>query len=90
MSELIGYTVGLMASNGQASKLVKVEYTRNADRSVSLKVVSGRNQAFAEGKSKVTAEEFADRPNDPYNNIAEARWALGLCGWTIETAESEE
>ena len=85
--EFIGYTVGLQASNGSVSKLVQVEYTRNADRSVGLKVVSSRNLAASKGFAKLTAEEFADRPQDACNNIAEARWALGKCGWSIDSSE---
>jgi len=85
MSEFIGYTVGLLASNEATSTLLKVEYTRGKDGSVLLCAVSGNTLAKAYGKCKVSAEEFADRPNDPYDNIKEARWALGKCGWTIGT-----
>ena len=83
--EFIGYTVGLMATNDTTSKLVQVEYSRNIDKSVSLKVVSARNLAATKGSTSVTEQEFADRPQDVYDNVAEARWALKLCNWSVDS-----
>lgn len=84
MSKFIGYTVGLEC-NGytQIGKLVQVEYSRLSDESVLLQTVSARNLGKLVGSKVISADEFADRPSDPYDNIDEARWALNLCGWSL-------
>lgn len=85
MSEFISTTIGLKASDGSKSWLTKVEFSRLPDRSVELKAVSGRNLSpIKQIKTKVlSAAEFADCPADPYDDVAEARWALGKLGLSI-------
>ena len=90
MAKFIGYTVGLECNKGeQVGKLVKVEYSRNSDHTVSLSAVSGRNHAKLPGAAVISAEQYEDRPSDPYDNIAEARWALAKVGYTLMADDCE-
>ncbi len=85
MSKFIGYTNGLDCNgHGNVGKLVKVEYTRLNSGDVRLSAVSGRNLAALGHCSTVTAEQFDNRPGagEVGGNVAEARWALGIIGYT--------
>ena len=84
MAKFIGYTVGLEANNGhsQVGKMVKVEYSRNSDNTVTLRPVSGRNLAAMGLKKTISSEDFDNRPCDPYSNAEEAMWALRQVGWS--------
>ena len=84
-NEFIGYTTGLTATRAERAKLVKVEYSKNAVGGVTLQVVSGYNLEKTAGKKAITAEEFSARPVDIYDSVIEARWALKLCGWGIDS-----
>ena len=84
MSEFIGYTIGLEANRGKViGKMVKVEYTRLNSDSVQLKAVSGRDLSSMQGKAVITQMQFENRPQDAYNQVSEARWALDHCGWSL-------
>ena len=83
MSKFIGYTIGLGANgHEQVGKMVKVEYSKLADGRVKLQATSGNNLSSMSGSKTISAQEFEGRPTDPYDQVGEARWALGLCGWT--------
>lgn len=84
MSTFIGYTVGLECWVGQRLTIAKIEYTRLRDGSISLQPVSGHNLAqLPGGWTRVTADEFDNRPTDPANSTAEAVWALRRAGLDI-------
>lgn len=83
MGEFLGYTVGLTVTTGSRGitpVLAKAEYTRNNDGSVTICAVSGHNMSKVRNVKPVTisAEEYTDRPINPYNSTREAVWALSL------------
>lgn len=82
MAKFIGYTVGLECNGfDRVGVMAKVEYSRNADGSVSLQAVSGRSLGKLKSKlAFVTAEQYEDRSSD---SIEEARWALAQVGYTL-------
>jgi hypothetical protein len=84
MRKFIGCTIGLECNKGnQIGKSVKIDYSQNDDGTINLQPVSGRNLS-AMGKSQnISAAEFERRPQDAYDEIVEARWALQLCGWSL-------
>ena len=87
MSKFIGCTVGLDCSgntkwNKAVSKLVRVEYSKNEDGTVTLQAVSGHNGAITQGNVTLTEKAFEERPRDN-DKINEARWALNACGWSL-------
>lgn len=84
-TEYLGSTVGLECNHqhGGIGKLVKVLYERRGEQRVALQAVSGRTLANAGKPIIIDRNEFDARPRDPYNSIAEARWALNRCGWTL-------
>lgn len=87
----IGYTVGLEANRaGVLGKMVKVEYSRNQDGGIKLTAVSGRDLSKMVGHAIISANEFADRPQDDYDSVVEARWALEKCGWSLMSSDAEE
>ncbi len=79
--EFIGYTIGLECWINNRLKMVKCEYTRAGD-GVRIHAVSGHSLGrFDGGHSKVISkEEFRNRPDDPYDDIVEAIWALEQIG----------
>ena len=84
MSTFIGYTVGLEANRGpDLGKMVKIEYSRMHSQSVKLQAVSGNNLSAMKGSKVITEEEFKSRPQGKDSKVAEARWALSLCGWSL-------
>ena len=86
MSKFIGYTSGLDCNgHGKVGKLVKVEYKRLDNGDVRLGAVSGHNLGALGHYSTVTAEQFDNRPGagEVGGNVAEARWALGIVGYTL-------
>lgn len=86
-SEFMRYTVGLEANtDSMVGMMAKVEFSRLANGRIRLQVVSGRNLANARGTALISASEYDDRPRD---DIEEARWALGLCGWTLMADDVE-
>ena len=91
MAKFIGCTVGLECNNGGlVGKMVRVEYSRASDGSVSLHAVNGRTGRALPGQKVVlSAEAFSDRPADPYDDIKEARWALNLVGWQLMAEDVE-
>jgi hypothetical protein len=89
MNTFIGYTCGLMASKNGISKLVKVEYSTNKYNGITLQVVSGYNLEKTSGKKSISKDDFNNRPHDPYNNVSEATWALGQCGWSVTSCSPE-
>ena len=80
-------TVGLLArhANLTSPKLVKIHAYRLDDGSVSLRSVSANNLApiHAAKHVIVSADAWANSPADPYDDVAEARWALSRCGWSV-------
>lgn len=87
----IGYTIGLEANRSPViGKMVKVEYSRNKDGSVKLNAVSGRDLSKMQGHAVLSAEQFANRPQDAYNDVKEAKWALRHCGWSLMSDDCEE
>ena len=80
MSKFIGYTVGLETSAGFA----KAEYNSASD-GVEITAVSARNlgRIKSAGTAVVSKDEFDNRPTDPYDSIAEARWAFEKLGVEI-------
>ena len=90
MNKFIGMTAGLECNgNGFVGKMIRIEYQRNADGSVSLVSVSGNTLARYKNVKAVviTKDQFVNRPTDPYNNIEEAQWALHQCGWRLMSEE---
>lgn len=86
----IGSTVGLECNGfDRVGKMIKVEYTRNPDRTVTLSAVSGRNGCKTNGGVTLSADQFSNRPSDPYDNIKEARWALNLVGWSLMSDDAQ-
>ena len=81
--EFICATVGLQAQRRGRAGLVKAEYYRNADGSVTLRAVSGRSLASMPGSLTISGEDFADRPINPYNATREALWALRLLVYSV-------
>lgn len=77
MAKFIGLTAGLQTSAG----LIKAEFYRTPE-GVDITAVSANNlsRVKSAGKATVSEAEFADRPVDPYDNLAEARWAFGKLG----------
>lgn len=87
----IGYTIGLEASRGPVmGKMVKIEYSKNKDGSVKLTAVSGRDLSKMQGHAVIAASEFEDRPQNAYDSVAEAKWALGKCGWSLMSSDVDE
>lgn len=88
--KFIGYSVGLRASgHGYSGLLVKAEFTRMGDGRVKVSAASGESLG-AVGRVKhvfVTADEWSNRPNDPYDSIKEARWAFDLLGFELDGVE---
>lgn len=79
--KFIGSTVGLECNgHGVVGKMVCVQYTRMPSGDVQLRAINGRNLSAIKGIANVLAETFDNRPED---NIAEARWAIGHCGWSL-------
>lgn len=85
----IGYSIGLLARTefrGRKMRLlVKVEFVREADGSVTLRAKNGHNLNDLPGVKNITAEEYDARPDtrDANGDVAHARWAFGLVGWTV-------
>ena len=81
MSKFIGYTVGLECNgHDMMAQMVKVEYIRQADESVTLQAINGRNLSTLKGTARVTAENFSNRPD---GDVEQARWALKHCSWSL-------
>lgn len=74
---------GLWANKSATSKQVRIAYYRQDDGSVRLGAESAYNMSRLPGTAVVSAEEFAERPTDAYNDLVEAKWALHKCGWRI-------
>ncbi len=91
MSKFIGCTIGLECNKGnQIGKSVKIDYSQNDDGTINLQPVSARNLS-AMGKSQnISAAEFERRPQDAYNEVHEARWALNMCGWTLMSDDHQD
>lgn len=88
MSKFIGCTIGLEANRGGfVGKMVKVDYTRLNKNQVRLDAVSGRNLEKMQGFKVISQDDFSSRPTDPYDSVAEAKWALNLCGWNLMTED---
>lgn len=84
------FTIGLQANNGERSALVKIQIERTQNGGAILTPVSGNNLARISGKVvTLTAEQYDDRPHDPYDNAKEAIWALKQCGWHAVAEEDE-
>ncbi|MDH1557080.1 hypothetical protein N5E86_21755 [Stutzerimonas stutzeri] len=87
MGNFIGYTIGLQARTNtiKRSTLVKAEFERNEDGSVSIKAVSGHTLAPIGGIAvvNISAEQWDERPRDPYNDTRQAIWALDLLGFSV-------
>ena len=88
MSELIGYTTGLVCFVSGKIKMVKCEYSRTKN-GVMIHAVSGMNLGRFGGRycKTISSEEFEDRPHNPHNSTTEAIWALkkiGLCPAALE------
>lgn len=84
----IGYTIGLMAEAkfGKGSpKPVKAEFSRNEDGSVKIAAVSAHTlgQIDGAGVVNISAEEYENRPHDPYNGVPTAIWALQKLGFEV-------
>ena len=81
-------TVGLNCSgHGRGSALVSVAmeiYSSEPDV-VYLLPTSGYSGSPYGSPLRITLEEWENRPHDPYDSIVEARWALGLLGYSINT-----
>lgn len=84
--ELIHCTHGLCVTGHTYKKalLVKIEAYRNADGSVTLKSISGHTLGDIPqaGHVRLSAEEWEDRPSDPYDDLQQTKWALTKCGWS--------
>lgn len=85
--EFIGYTIGLEATANtgmyKQGRMVKVEYTKIGNDMVRLSAVSGNNLSKIKGSAVITQEQFDERPQDAYNDVSEAKWALEKCGWFL-------
>ena len=87
MGKFIGYTLGLECFvEGQPGiKSVKIEYSEEGDQ-IKLQAVSGHNlERFgrkfgAEFGTKISRAAYDNRPADPYDDVAEAVWALAQVG----------
>lgn len=91
-AEFIGYTLGLECWVKRQLTLVRVEYSRNTDGTVTLQAVSGRNlESYGpRWSTTITHQAFAARPDDPCNNVQEARWALTQLGLRPARDEARE
>jgi hypothetical protein len=91
MSKFIGYTVGLECNGrGKVARFLKVEYSRANNGGVILSAVSGHDLSSANIRTVLTAEQFENRPTDPYDSIIEARWALKRLGFSLSSDVAEE
>jgi len=83
--EFIGCTVGLWAVNAKKrTDFVRVQYYRNADRSVDLQVVQAENLGIIGGSVCVSDWDFSSRPQSQCDYIDEAWWAFNKCGWFVD------
>jgi hypothetical protein len=81
MSKFLGYTIGLESNRAEhIAVMAKIEYNQRDDGRISMTVVNGHNLAQMPGGAVVTARAYEARPRD---RVAEARWALNHCGWTL-------
>lgn len=88
--KFIKSTIGLRAYNASiGSKLIRVEFYKNANGSVTLKVVDGHNlnQIKRSGIVTISNEEWQDAPWDASDDCVEAKWAMRKCGWSFSCDE---
>lgn len=84
MSTFIGYTIGLNCNgHGMTGKLLQAEFNRLDDGRIKLTAVSARNGAALNFSTVVSAEQYENRPDRRLDNVDEARWAMGLLGFTL-------
>jgi len=80
MTEYIRSTIGLQSSHDDLKRptLIRAEFYRNNDDSVTIKAVSGHNLSPIRSIKNVTisADEYNNSPDDPYDDSVEALWAL--------------
>jgi hypothetical protein len=88
MSKFIGYTSGFKV---RRFGLAKAEFNR-VNGGVQISLVSAQNLGAFGGRRKVvvSAEEFNGRENDPYNSLAEARWAFEKLGVELAIDDGDE
>jgi hypothetical protein len=91
-SEYIGSTAGLNCTLPKSSKptLIKIEFYRNSDSSVTLQPVSGWSLSKISHSTTISNTEFSTRPVNVYNCITEAIWAMQRCGLTVCGADFDE
>jgi len=77
--EFIGCTDGMLVTGhgNKASMLVRIEFNRNQDGSVSLISRGGNTgtRIMKAGETLLSEEDWAARPNDP-------TWVFAKAGWT--------
>lgn len=84
MSTFIGFTIGLNCNgHGKTGKLLQTEFNRLDDGRVKLTAVSAHNGASLKISTVVSAQQYENRPFDPYDNVTEARWAMAQLGFTL-------
>ncbi|HEY6612743.1 MAG TPA: hypothetical protein VIZ86_16640 [Pseudomonas sp.] len=79
----IGYSAGLHMSGHGITALVKAEFERNEDGSVTMSAVSARTLGRMPGTLTVNGLDWDERPTDPHDQAREAIWALGLLGYDL-------
>ena len=80
--EYFDSTVGLKCEKDGKAALIRVEYFRLSSGMVVLQPVSGRTLVPTGDPVAVSRIEFNDRPQDIFNDIVEAIWAMEKCGFT--------
>jgi hypothetical protein len=81
--EYFDSTVGLKCEKGGKASIIRVEYFRLADGSVALQPVSGRTLVPTGAPVAVSRTDFNARPQDIFNFVIEARWAMEKCGYEL-------
>ena len=88
MAVFLGSTIGLEANgHGQIAKMVRVEYYELANEEVELRAISGRTLGRMPGTKKISNVAYQDKPRE---YVAQCRWALGMCGWSLMSDDRQE
>ncbi len=94
VQEFIGYSVGLLALTKAHPRpvLAKAEFTLMSDGSVRLNAINGHTGGEM-GRIRhvfLSADQWSERPADPYDYAGKAVWALRLLGFEVPGVPSEQ
>ncbi len=78
-------TIGLDVEINGKPLLCRVAFDKMEDGTVKAYIISGRTLAKLDkmGTVTLTHQEFADMPEDPYNDLVFARSAFSLFGLSV-------